>query len=169
MAMAAVERASVALGREGNVGRWSAIQRSYVQRDWWQVQHATTLFAVGFAASATGNPSSVGVQGGTAWACQMFLERWCSQERDSEKRVNWWSWKPAPLFFFFMHKNGGDGITGWSQVEVKSSCAGQLTNVRWRSIESPPPPQGGYCGIGSREINEDGRQAVIHLFEGISG
>lgn len=78
------------------------------------------------------------ISGGAAWASQMFVDRNFSFSDD------------VPLYVFDQDKNQ------WFQY---NKFAG------FNPIVSPPVPSGMYTGIGTRDINANGEQAISKLFE----
>lgn len=75
------------------------------------------------------------VRGGTAWAVYMFINRFPKGE-------------PVPAYVFDQER---DFWLTWD---------GGL----WRPCKSPATPTGLYTGIGSREINVKGKEAIKHLY-----
>ncbi len=70
------------------------------------------------------------VTGGTAWATQMFIDR-------------------------------HDGATCECYVfDQEIAKWFQWVDSQWTEIESPPSPHGVWAGIGSRELNEAGKNAI---------
>lgn len=75
------------------------------------------------------------VEGGTAWAVQMYIDR-CKIENIQPK-----------LFLFDQKKNQ------WYKWEEN-----------WINIDSPPKPEKIYAGIGSRDLNDFGKNAIRNLY-----
>ena len=122
--------------------------RSLLQRNYFQIRNCDSVYAVGKFSDRTDERSdSVKIDGGTAWACQMFYNKMTqSAEKGKETLI--------PLYFFsqtdkawFRCKQGEDSSVQWVKMETK-----------------PPPPAGRYAGIGSREIDFAGKQAIRNLF-----
>ena len=126
-----------------------------LQRNYFQARDVSSVYAVGrFAAG--GRKDSVRIEGGTAWACQVFVDKslagfgsgFGEKSVENEARL-------LQLFFFSQpHK-------AWFQCKL----AGGAT-IEWVQMESPPPsPQGKYAGIGTRVLEAAGKAAVMALFE----
>ena len=88
-------------------------------------------------AVATIHPVKQTVDGGTGWAVQMFLDRF-------EKEA---LFEPIPAYVYDQTQKQ------WFQWIG-----------RWKAIESPPKPSGIWAGVGTRELNDDGKWAIRNLF-----
>lgn len=101
---------------------------SLLRRNYYQVAHADAVYAV---SSIDKNGL---VKGGTAWAVQMFIDRFnggvCDAYVFDQDENGWFTW---------------DGSLGWSDI-----------------IE-PPTPSRVWAGIGSRELKENGKNAIRSL------
>lgn len=98
-----------------------------LRRNWYQVESAQSIYAVA-------NLVRGYVSGGTAWAVQMFLDRFDDQGT-----------LPAYLY---------DQITdAWYQ----------RVNGAWAPVV-PPFPDGVYAGVGSRDITANGKTAIRRLY-----
>jgi hypothetical protein len=104
-----------------------------LRRNWYQVRFAESVYAV--AKLEVDDPGALKISGGTAWACQMYVDRWYEERNFPE----------CKLYLFDMNTNT------WMQWWET-----------WITIDMPPKPQGRYAGIGSREITD---QAVRAIFE----
>jgi hypothetical protein len=116
-----------------------------LQRNYDQIATVSSLFAIGFFDISNGRDDCVRIQGGTAWACQMFCDRWVDGQ---DKRI--------PLFFFCQTAGA------WFQCQLKGY------SVTWDRMEKnviPPKPIGKYAGIGTRELNPNGMKAIDQLFD----
>lgn len=102
-----------------------------LRRNYYQIKWTQAVYAVA-------NLENNMVSGGTAWATQMYMDRFlCDNETD-----------PCNLFLF-------DQLTGrWFQ----------WINV-WVPIDIPPEPTGVWTGIGSRELTDAGKQAIRTLLK----
>jgi len=96
-------------------------------RNYYQVRDTTCVYAVGTLWDGK-------IQGGTAWAIQMFID--CTMD---------------PTVFFFDQM--GRGWLSYDKMEDQ-----------WCSILQPAHPHGYYTGIGTRGINEEGEKAIRKLF-----
>ena len=120
LADGALERANRAIKR-----RWPTKTEStnnLLRRNWYQVKNAEAVYAVSEVKSDTG------IAGGTAWAVQMYLDRFLYDNEPADKchayvldknTLRWYMW------------NGS----------------------KWETMLSrPPSPKGIWAGIGSREL-----------------
>lgn len=106
-----------------------------LRRNFYQVYWSDSVYAV---ASFINDNSVLKISGGTAWACQMFLDRWLYTTSKIED---------VPLYFF-------DQIS-----KTWYTWTGQ-----WKAIHQPPKPSGVYAGIGTREITDAGMQAILNVY-----
>lgn len=120
-----LKRANATLRRRWPVA--NPFVANLLRRNWYQVRDADAVYAV----------SSIGddglVSGGTAWAVQMFLDRFaatpCPAYVYDQAAAQWYAWRSA-----------------------------------WEPIESPPPPEGRWAGIGSRDLKTTGLEAITQVF-----
>jgi len=115
-----------------------------LRRDWYQVAHAHACYAVSTFRIIPGATlplstviQDVQVDGGTAWAVQMFLDRHhgksCACYMFDQVLCHWFKW------------NG----------------------VGWECIYEPPPPAGVWAGIGSRKLLPMGALAIRITMDGL--
>lgn len=123
----AVERAAKSLNRKVPKDKYI---RNLIRRSFFQVRWAGSLYVVG-------TMKNKGVEGGTAWAVQMYIDR-LNSENVAKEDFN--------LYFF----NQVDDT--WYSWEG-----------HWTAIESPPKPRGIWAGIGTRKLSETGKQAIRSL------
>lgn len=98
--------------------------KNLLRRNWFQVRDAQSLYAI------TGFDNKKMVQGGTAWAIQMFLDLGkTSAYVFSQETGEWFTW-----------------------------------NNEWKVTEDVPRPVGIWAGIGSRKLQENGKNAIRKLF-----
>jgi len=107
-----------------------------LRRNWYQVTVAPVCYSVSTLAMPPGPTIPLDivvtgqVQGGTAWAVQMFIDRHkgraCPCYLFDQIAAQWFQWN-------------GDG---------------------WRCIYEPPTPVGVYAAIGSRDLRPIGRTAI---------
>lgn len=111
-----------------------------LRRNHYQVHWSDSVYAV---SSFTDDKSLLKISGGTAWACQMYVDRWlygngnldhCSLYLFDQVTEKWYSWVSY-----------------------------------WKEIYSPPAPTGVYAGIGTRELSDAGRNAIKELYQSLSG
>jgi hypothetical protein len=123
----ALATAAGALGR-----RWpprSAYAAKLLRRDYFQAAWNSALYAVADL-ERRGR-----ISGGTAWAAQIFIERFAGQA--------------CPAYLFDQRQRH------WAAWE----------GAGWTSIASPPPPDGIWAGIGSRSLAPEGAAAIRELLD----
>ena len=150
--------------------------KKLLQRDYYQVEGSKSLYAVGYTPMhAKDMPKrplvgpALAIMGGTAWACQLFVNRFIrGLPADFEGEV--------PIPFYFYQQNFQRWIQLWvrkaSPEEGRSEMLGlwgtkaplHEWRVRWVSIGLPPYPSGVYTAIGSRDLMECGRQAILSVY-----
>ncbi len=138
-----LEMATKKLGRNPPGPEKVYVKRLLV-RNYFQIERSNAVYAVG-QFDMTGLKGSVQIAGGTAYACQMFSDKLLKDEITEERLI--------PLFFFSQSKDK------WFQC--KHEVGG---GIGWKDIEKPAKPKGKYTGIGSRELDENGKKAIISLF-----
>lgn len=106
-----------------------------LRRNYFQVRWAERVYAV--ASFLPDDKSALKISGGTAWACQMYVDRWYSG-RDLVE---------CELYFYDMVS--GKWMQWWET---------------WIDIEKPPVPHGRYAGIGSRDLNDAGIRAIFEAY-----
>lgn len=113
----------------------SAHTNNLIRRNFYQVYWSTSVYAV----SEFKNDSSLlKIAGGTAWACQIFVDKWLY----STSKI-----KEIPLFFFDQKSNTWYTWSG-----------------QWTPILKPPRPSGVYAGIGTRNLSAGGQAAIISVY-----
>lgn len=144
--------------------------KQYVQnllrRNWFQVRDVDAVYAVGtfdarvveerrFLSDTCGGMHSrglhVGIEGGTAWAMQMFLLRWLHEHPAAEQGPS----ANVPMYFF-------NGFGRWYEATLHGNFL--CRRLVWRPITHPPQaiaPGLKYAGIGSRSIAAVGARAVF--------
>lgn len=106
-----------------------------LRRNFYQVYYSDRVYAV---SSIKEDNSLLHITGGTAWACQMFVDKWLYNTHTSTK---------PGLYIFDQISNN------WYEW-----------NGQWHQINLPPRPEGIYAGIGSREITDAGTQAILNVY-----
>jgi hypothetical protein len=106
-----------------------------LRRNWYQVRYAERVYAIGRLVAD--DPGALKIAGGTAWAAQMYVNRWYEERHFPE----------CELYLFDMETN--QWMQWWE-------C--------WRKITAPPIPHGRYAGIGSREITDAGVEAIFRAY-----
>jgi hypothetical protein len=124
-----LKRANKALGR-----RWpvrDADTANLLRRNYYQVRWSDSVYAVSHFENGQ-------VAGGTAWAVQMYLDRWIHDGANldrcrcfvfDQKEGCWYRW-----------------YTGWERIEI------------------PPRPEGIYAAVGSRDLLPAGSDAIVNIY-----
>jgi len=133
-----------------SLGRTLPASHTYVYklltRSLYIIQHCTSVYAIGFLKTLHPAGTSIGVDGGTGWGCQMFANH-------NPQRLGL-----IPMYLFVDQQSG---IKGWHQCYHISAH-----KYRWQCMTSPPPPPSGcYAGIGARDITPTAIQAIAALYE----
>lgn len=106
-----------------------------LRRNFYQIYYSDSVYAV---SNFKEDKSLLKISGGTAWACQMFVDRWlhtdtnidtCQLYLFDQISEKWYSWKGT-----------------------------------WSNIDKPPCPQGVYAGIGTRDITNAGLNAICSVY-----
>jgi hypothetical protein len=125
-----VKFAGIKMRREGALSaNWYT--RSLFCRNYYQVKDAERVYAVGMINQSTGY-----VEGGTGWACQMFIDRFPGDT-------------PVPIYIYELIEKWWYTWDGRAWVACKTI---------------PPRPEGHYAGIGTRKFSDWGRKAIDDLF-----
>lgn len=125
----ALHRANKTLKR--TVPTWKPWLCNLLRRNYYQVKWTQAVYGVG-------NLVNGQVDGGTAWAIQMYLDRFTY---DGEN--------PSLIKLYFFCQT----LDAWF---VWDGC--------WRALGGPPPaPEGIWTGIGSRDLKENGKNAIRSL------
>lgn len=106
-----------------------------LRRNYYQVKWCESVYAI---SSFTQDNSLLKVAGGTAWACQMYVDRFLYDQE---------SFDLCQLYVF------DQTIEKWYQWLRQ-----------WREIDKPPTPFGVYAGIGTRDITTAGITAIKSLY-----
>jgi hypothetical protein len=101
---------------------------SLLRRNWFQVVKAGSCYAISKLENGK-------VAGGTAWAVQMFIDKFNGE---------------ACRAFVFCQT-----LEAWHEWNGKAFV----------EINTPPLPQGRWAGIGSRDLLQSGEQAIINTFK----
>lgn len=114
----------------------SLISNNYLRRDFFQTRWAQSVYAV---STFDNSNSLLKIAGGTAWACQCYVDRFMY---DQEPKENMW------LYFFDQNTN----------------CWYKWMPT-WQKITKPPRPSNVYAGIGTRNISKQALEALQTVFE----
>jgi hypothetical protein len=128
--------AGMKLGRVGALAHnWYF--RALLCRNYFQVEFADRLYAIGFIDPKTGI-----VEGGTGWTVQMFLDKFQGNLPEGAKHF------PAYIYDLRQH--------WWYAFD----------GLQWSAcFTMPPAPEGHYAGIGTHDkFNDWGRKAIDDLY-----
>lgn len=124
-----LHRANKTLGRV--VPTWKPWLCNLLRRNYYQVKWTNSVYAVGKFKDGK-------VDGGTAWAIQMYLDRFIYDGEDPAR---------CKLYFF----------------DQENACW-FVWQDGWQVLPGPPPvPTGVWTGIGTRELNDAGKTAIRTL------
>jgi hypothetical protein len=108
-----------------------------LRRNHFQVRWSESVYAVSkFSTDA----SMLRVAGGTAWACQLYVDRFMYDQ------------EPMSLCKLYLFDQTSQAWYQWDKVWSKM-------------ITAPPTPTGVYAGIGSRDMTEAGIAAINALYK----
>ena len=150
-----LEKANLSLGRRLSYHKPWLI--NLLRRNWYQVREADSVYAVGTLSDtavmgqleSTGNWMSppakdrMGVNGGTAWTCQLYNDTW--PERDDDVIY------PFQLFLYEQNKRE------FFQFKHTEQAWYHVNGVIGR-------PSGIYAAIGSRDLNEYGQAFIEEMY-----
>ena len=148
-----------------------------LRRNWYQVKYVDALYAVGTlnerAVIYENSPGiyykdlectqdRMGVNGGTAWACQMYFGRWVEDREtfdpgDKAFSSNWSDLFP-PFRLIFYEQETQD-ILFWSPI-----------GRHWIKLDfnmnfpAKHKPKGSYAAIGTRKLNDHGKAFIDKMF-----
>lgn len=116
--------------------RWWPTNKPWIdnllRRNYWQIVSCESVYAVSIFNK---DKSLLKVNGGTAWALQMYVDR-CLFEN-----IN-------PNMYLF--EQNEEGWYSWKN--------------RWEKILLPPIPSGIYAGIGTRQLSSNGLNAILDVY-----
>ncbi len=122
-----------------------------LRRNYYQIKYSSFLYAVSYVDSSKIGGTSVAVEGGTAWACQMFLLNYIDMIQKPRGAA-----VAIPMYLYDMKSRG------WYRGYASFDNESKFCQFQWRAMDCcrPPAPFGVYTGIGSRKITPDGRGAI---------
>ena len=127
-----------------------AIHKNYVwsllRRDMATTANVDSVYAIGTwdrDAETHWQRGSVGIDGGTAYACQRFVN-------DAKPGI-------LPLYFFEQATKAR-----WFRCNKRST--GEIYWTEYEDASTIPKPTGIYAGIGTRALNTAGRDAIASLY-----
>lgn len=106
-----------------------------LRRNYYQVKWCESVYAVSKFAS---DSSMLKIDGGTAWACQMYVDRFIYDQ------------EPFSLCNLYLFDQSSEKWFQWNRI--------------WKAIDKPPMPKGVYAGIGTRNISDAGTIAIKSLY-----
>ena len=163
-----LEEAKLSLKRSIPYGKpWIA---NLLRRNWFQVQHAASVYAVGslnehaviykdpyaaverFRIGPDKKHNRMGVNGGTAWACQMYLDQYL--EKDMEDGLTDEEWE--------------FNLVLYEQNTREYLRFNPHTSAWHRPLDPRIPPKGIYAAIGSRDLLPNGEEFIRSLMNASS-
>lgn len=146
-----------------------------LRRNWFQVKYATTVYAVGslnenavmYDVDIIGSthrirPNSIdhlGIDGGTAWACQMYLDYHLERQRQADELFETTQddvYDLAELALIFYDQNKRDIFS----YDLRHRCWRKPTLKSWNSSSLLLKPEGIYAAIGSRDLTPHGKEFI---------
>ena len=123
---------------------YNTYTKNLLRRNWWIIKDVTTVYAI-----ARFKYNMEQVNGGTGWGVQLALNFGKTLFVYDQTFKSWWTTKDiGPKYKD--HKIHWDKLLGPAPTY---------------ELAQPPFPKNLYAGIGNRELTEDGKQAIIKLFE----
>lgn len=138
---------------------------SLLRRNWFQVQYAEEVWVVGNLTERasiedqdrhiTQHTDKLGIDGGTAWACQMYLDKFIEKRHEMYKISPMLPLEPE-LFQF--------KLVFYDQI-TELSYTFNPTSRRWINIfPVTGHPTGIYAAIGSRNLNDAGKAYILQVY-----
>lgn len=136
-----------------------------LRRSFWQIAKSDSLYAVGVIKKVPypDSPSRIAqIQGSPAWAVQMMIDKYTEllYSNVPQNRNTVW---PIPVFFFDQDQEK------WLQYHIifmndGGSCKILLIDGKWEETNNVPIPSGSYTAIGTRNLNDRGREAIHSIY-----
>lgn len=145
-----------------------------LRRNWYQVKYIDAIYAVGTlnkkaaikdASDGRSYPKeykdTMGVNGGTAWACQMFVDRWNVDKEtydppeEDSLSANPSKWFPPYTFIFCDQEN--EQILHWNPHAHHWVSRNEFL---WPTEK----PQGIYAAVGTRALNDFGKAFIEEMY-----
>jgi hypothetical protein len=108
-----------------------------LRRNHFQVRWSESVYAI---SKFSPDSSMLKVAGGTAWACQLYVDRFIYDQ------------EPMSLCKLYLFDQGSERWYQWDKVWYKMD-------------QLPPTPFGVYAGIGSRDLTTAGLDAINSLYK----
>ena len=125
-----------------------------LRRNYFQITETSSLYAI----CKLNLKVPFCIEGGTAWAVSLFLDKYLDNfQRSSCDRDNCHQELFTPIYVFDQ-----ENYKCWLQIVYDTTT----NNVIFRKVV-PPHPSGKYTAIGTRELNEIGKKAIIDVFENV--
>lgn len=140
-------------------------------RNGWIVNHATHCYAIGFKLPEDRNRDAssgldVGVQGGTAWACQMFTAKTLHavQYAETTRTLKTDKLGNVPFRMWLFDQT----MRCWFQGVLFRVMETEKWSFVWKHVRGIPsiPRHGRVALVGSRKITTQGREAIAQCFRG---
>jgi hypothetical protein len=125
-------------------------QRHLLERDYHLIKDVSSIYAVGhfeLVNDGPDKPSRLRINGHTSWMMEMFLDLLLSNDPLIHQNDC-----VLPLFFY------SQDTCKWYTLHHTLK-----DNFRWISVDKIPKPSGTYAGVGSREIDNVGVNAIMKL------
>lgn len=106
-----------------------------LRRNFYQIYYSDSVYAI---STLTQDRSLLKISGGTAWACQMYVDRWLHTDSNMDN---------CQLYLF---DQLSEKWFNWKNT--------------WLEINQPPVPSGVYAGIGTRDLNQAGLHAICNVY-----
>lgn len=106
-----------------------------IRRNYYQVKWSESVYAI---SNLKNDNSMLKVDGGTAWAVQLYVDRFLFAQ------------EPLHLCKLYLFDQKSKEWYQWNKI--------------WTTIDKPPRPQGIYTGIGSRKLTDAGLAAINSLY-----
>jgi len=119
-----------------NITTISTYVKKLLCRNWYQVKNADCIYAIGTL------KSDGTVDGGTGWAVQMAIDNNKPVYLFEQNKNTWYEYRPA---FGNLHTDRFAEPGGFYEVSI-------------------PPLTEKFAGIGTRNLNENGKKAIIELY-----
>lgn len=115
-----------------------------LRRNWFQIRYADSVYAVGVRNDKN---SPHRISGGTAWACQMYIDK-CIED-GSDAKLYFYDQDEQSLYCYILNQYS-------NQISLHNSFV--------KIDENIARPSGIYAAIGIRELNEHGRRFIKNIF-----
>lgn len=139
-----------------------------LQRNWYQIKYADAVYAVGTLNEKASiyepkngfdpkyhitndRKDRLGINGGTAWACQMYLDRYRKEANTMNFLLLFYDQDKKDVFFYSPSRGS------WIPLHYRAK------NILGHTIEEFRPA-GIYAAIGTRDLKPNGAEFIKDLF-----